>query len=64
VANRVAPALVARLELVGPAVMPGGRLRYAVVNGVVPIMLGEAYGFERVTDHGWERVPLAYVFRT
>jgi hypothetical protein len=65
VANCVASALVARLELLGPAVVPGGRLSYAVINtDVVPIMLGEAYGFERVSDHGWECVPLAYVFRT
>jgi hypothetical protein len=37
---------------------------YTVVNaGATPIMLGEAYELERISDDGWERVELPYVFR-
>lgn len=44
--------------------MPGGEVGYEVVNtGELPIMLGAAYGLERRTDGGWERVELPYAFR-
>ena len=56
--------LAARLELAASAVVPGRVLEYTVINtGALPIMLGEAYGFERPAGDGWERVPVPYAFR-
>lgn len=64
VAGSSSSALAARLELAAAAAMPGERLGYAVVNtGELPIMLGEAYELERVSDDGWERFPVPYMFR-
>jgi hypothetical protein len=52
------PTLAAHLELSVTKAVPGQSVRYSVVNqGPVPIMLGEAYALERLTDHGWERLP-------
>jgi hypothetical protein len=50
---------------VGAAVAtPGESVGYTVINtGDVPIMLGEAYGLERLSDGAWERVELPYAFR-
>ena len=49
-------ALAAELELAATSTTGDG-LRYMVVNtGELPIMLGEAYVLERLTDDGWERV--------
>jgi hypothetical protein len=64
VAGSGAPSLAARLEVVGAAAaVPGGGLRYAVVNtGEVPILLGTAYGLERLGEAGWKEVALPYWF--
>jgi Big-like domain-containing protein len=52
------------LELSAPAAAPGGIVGYAVTNaGDVPIMLGEAYELERLSNGEWERVELPYAFR-
>jgi hypothetical protein len=58
-----APFLAARVELPATTPVPGGRLDYAVVNeGTVPILLGAAYGLERLIDSGWEDVAVPYWF--
>lgn len=58
------PALAAHLELAAATAMPGAGVRYSAVNdGPVPIMLGEGYSLDQLTDHGWERLPSA-IFRT
>jgi hypothetical protein len=55
--------LAARVE-VGIPVVSGGGVEYEVINtGELPIMLGEAYEFDRLGSTGWDRVPLPYAFR-
>jgi hypothetical protein len=59
-----APVLAAELQLAATATIAGEGLRYTVVNvGALPIMLGEAYGLERLADAGWERIEVPYNFR-
>jgi hypothetical protein len=56
--------LAARLELSAATFSRGEDLRYVVINtGDLPIMLGEAYELERLTDDGWERAAGPYAFR-
>jgi hypothetical protein len=56
--------LAAELELATTAAIAGEGLRYTVSNiGALPIMLGEAYELERLTDDGWERVKVSANFR-
>jgi hypothetical protein len=57
-------ALAAELELATTASTARDGLRYTVVNtGELPIMLGEAYELERLTDDGWQRVRIGTNFR-
>ena len=52
------PTLAAHLELAETKALPGARIRYSVVNdGPVPIMLGEHYSLEHLSDRGWEGLP-------
>jgi hypothetical protein len=56
--------LAANLELASTAAIAGGGVGYTVVNaGALPIMLGEAYELECLTEDGWERFPIGYAFR-
>ena len=56
--------LAADLELATKPAVAGESLRYTVINiGVLPLMLGEAYQLERLTNDGWERVNIGVNFR-
>ena len=62
--GRGAVSLVARLEVSAAAAAPGASVSYAVTNaGELPIMLGDAYELERLSDDAWERVEVPYAFR-
>jgi hypothetical protein len=62
--GRVSSSLAARLEVGAAAAAPGGSVGYAVINaGDVPIILGDGFGLERLSDGRWERVELPYAFR-
>ncbi len=58
VAGSHSSVLAARLELATTSVVRGEWLTYSVVNtGTLPIMLGEAYVFDRLVSDAWELVP-------
>lgn len=58
------PSPAACLELAATTAVAGGRLGYTITNtGTAPLMLGAAYGLERLTGAGWEEVAIPYAFR-
>jgi hypothetical protein len=62
--ERAVPPPAARLELAATTAVAGGRLGYRITNtGTAPLMLGAAYGLERLTGSGWEEVASPYGFQ-
>ena len=56
--------LAADLELATKAAVAGESLQYTVINiGALPLLLGEAYQLERLTNGGWERINVGANFR-
>lgn len=59
-----AVGVCARLDLGATSAVAGDRLEYSVLNtGSLPIVVGEAFGLDRLEDDEWVAVEVPYKFR-